>query len=72
MLSQFSAMRADAQGRELGARGDCPALRGVPPQRHTEPICGLLLAFLCALCVGENFTLHPLFTEFYLLPVNLP
>ncbi|MGA7641300.1 MAG: hypothetical protein WBW56_03780, partial [Syntrophobacteraceae bacterium] len=38
--------------RELGARGDGPALHGASPQRHTEPIRGLLLVFLCALCAS--------------------
>jgi hypothetical protein len=52
MLSQFSAMRAVAQGRELGACGDCPALRGAPPQRHTEPIRGVLLVYLRVLCAS--------------------
>ncbi len=27
-------------GRALGACGDCPALRGAPPQRQTEPRSG--------------------------------
>ena len=46
------AARADARGQALGAGGGCPALAGRPPQRHTKPIRGLLLVFLCALCVS--------------------
>ncbi len=47
---RVSVACALACGRELGARGDGPALHGASPQRHTEPIRGLLLVFLCALC----------------------